>query len=691
MKKSFLSHWHAVVLLLVTWVLPISSIQAQVNELSTVLVTSTRFESEPDNLPVATQIISAKDIESSSANTLSEVLNKLGGVHTRTSFTGIPDAAVDLRGFGASGDQNTLILLNGQRLSENEGIAARLSAIPLNAIDRIEILRGSGSVLYGGGATSGTINILTKSAQKEGVYGSASVLLGSYDLQDQRAGIEAKNDNLRLMLNMQKYKTDNYRAGNEAQSDAVSGEIKLGSLDEFLALNFAADDQVSQLPGVRKVKPLAGLNEFLNDPRGITTPHDYLNSKTNQVTLRGERKTDNMTFAMDIGWRNKSRLSFGSFDTQGTSSGDSHIQVASFSPRILWKDTWASRPNLLTVGVDWADWQYGNQTIGTINQASLVESADQLNVAMYVRDEWMLSPNTKLDIGVRSERLTQGSDYAGHDEYGTELSAVRDVRRNLFANEVALNHQLTPNYLLYARAGQSFRVANVDENRCDLYAAKCASLLKPQINNGQEMGMQWLKKNVTFRMSLFNMNIRDEIHYNAYTAINTNLSPTHHRGLELEGSAQIMAMVDVGAKYTYTQAVSKEGIYSGFDGDLSFAPFAVDLQGKNIPLVPRNRLSINAGWQLEPLTRMNLFVNHVGSQYYDNDQANHFETMPSFTTVDLKLAHQWNKVNISIGINNLFDKAYYAYGVTNLSLTPSRYNVYPEARRNGYASVTYKF
>ena len=88
---------------------------------------------------------------------------------------------------------------------------------------------------------------------------------------------------------------------------------------------------------------------------------------------------------------------------------------------------------------------------------------------------------------------------------------------------------------------------------------------------------------------------------------------------------------------------------------------------------------------------MNLFVNHVGSQYYDNDQANHFETMPSFTTVDLKLAHQWNKVNISIGINNLFDKAYYAYGVTNLSLTPSRYNVYPEARRNGYASLTYKF
>jgi outer membrane receptor for ferrienterochelin and colicin len=147
MVITFVNRLQAVLLLLVFLVFPISESHAQSYELNTVVVTATRFDSEPDKSPVASQIITAEDIQFSSANTLSEVLNKLGGVHTRTSFTGIPDAAIDLRGFGASGDQNTLILLNGQRLSENEGIAARLSSIPLNAIDRIEILRGSGSVL----------------------------------------------------------------------------------------------------------------------------------------------------------------------------------------------------------------------------------------------------------------------------------------------------------------------------------------------------------------------------------------------------------------------------------------------------------------------------------------------------------------------------------------------------------------
>ncbi|WJJ93551.1 TonB-dependent receptor plug domain-containing protein [Neopusillimonas aromaticivorans] len=62
-----------------------------------------------------------------------------------------------------TGDQNTLVLLNGQRLSDFEGGTARLSSIPIESIERIEILRGSGAVQYGSGATAGTINIITKS------------------------------------------------------------------------------------------------------------------------------------------------------------------------------------------------------------------------------------------------------------------------------------------------------------------------------------------------------------------------------------------------------------------------------------------------------------------------------------------------------------------------------------------------
>ncbi|HCX34119.1 MAG TPA: hypothetical protein DHV08_11585, partial [Rhodocyclaceae bacterium] len=93
-----------------------------------IVVSATRFDSDPVETPVGIQVITAEDIRRSSAATLAEVLNKVGGVHTRISFLGTPDVPLDLRGFGATGDQNTLVLLDGQRISENELASPKLSA-----------------------------------------------------------------------------------------------------------------------------------------------------------------------------------------------------------------------------------------------------------------------------------------------------------------------------------------------------------------------------------------------------------------------------------------------------------------------------------------------------------------------------------------------------------------------------------
>ena len=90
-----------------------------------------------------------------------ELLMQFPGIHVRDN-SGSPNQQVDMRGFGIFGDQNTLILLDGQRISENEQTTVNWAAIPLSAIERIEIMRGSGAVLYGAGATGGTINIITK-------------------------------------------------------------------------------------------------------------------------------------------------------------------------------------------------------------------------------------------------------------------------------------------------------------------------------------------------------------------------------------------------------------------------------------------------------------------------------------------------------------------------------------------------
>jgi iron complex outermembrane receptor protein len=140
-----------------------STVFAQVTPLPSVVVTASRFATPLSDAPIGMTVIDLEQIAASTASNLPELLGQQVGIQVRDN-AGSPDRQIDLRGFGITGDQNTLILLDGRRLNENELASTRLSAIPLASIERIEILRGSGSVLYGGGATGGTIHIITRAS-----------------------------------------------------------------------------------------------------------------------------------------------------------------------------------------------------------------------------------------------------------------------------------------------------------------------------------------------------------------------------------------------------------------------------------------------------------------------------------------------------------------------------------------------
>lgn len=669
------------------------SVLANEATLSPVFITGSRFASSPQVIPIAAEVITSNDIQNSSATTLAEVLGKVGGVHTRSSFTGIPDSSIDLRGFGVAGDQNTLVLINGQRLSENEGTSARLSSIPLNSIERIEILRGSGSVLYGGGSTGGAINIITRTPDVNGVSGASSALFGSYNLQDYRTRIQAANGDWGLSLNGQKYKTDNYRHGNQASLESLNGEIRNGGLKNYLAFRFGADDQRSNLPGVRKINLATGANQFISDPRGVTTPNDNSNSKTNYLSLHGERHFQNMIVALDVGRRNKNRNSFGTFENnRGTSKAITDTQITNFSPRLLLNSPLYEMKNTLTVGADWSSWSYGNNAVGTGIAQSLVEIGSQNNRAFYIRDELNLTDKTRLSFGLREETVSQNNNYSGRDLWASS-TAVRSTQHKLTAHEFALQKTFNDGLSLYGRMGESFRVANIDENRCDLYVSRCADQLKPQTSKDQEIGIQWKSKITNLKLSVFKNNINNEIHYNPFSSRNMNLSPTVRSGVELAGKMVISKNFEIAGRYSRTEARFKSGLYQSFEtNDNSFTPFSIDLTGKTVPLVPRDRLSINMNWKMTEDSRMTLFANHVGSQRYDNDQANNSKKMPDYLTADIKFTHLLGAWRLNAGLNNIFDKDFFAYGVANVSGTSSlRYNVYPEARRNGYISAEYRF
>ena len=105
-----------------------------------VVVTATRFSEAQSELPVGVTVITAEQIGESTAANVPELLMQVPGIHVRDN-SGSPNQQVDMRGFGIFGDQNTLVLLDGQRISENEQTSVNWAAIPLSSIERIEIIQ----------------------------------------------------------------------------------------------------------------------------------------------------------------------------------------------------------------------------------------------------------------------------------------------------------------------------------------------------------------------------------------------------------------------------------------------------------------------------------------------------------------------------------------------------------------------
>ena len=117
--------------------------------LGTVKVSGARNTSLAGELPTGTVVIDREAIDSLPATNLADLLDSVGGLQSSRLY-GIngSNASVDLLGFGATGNQNTLILLNGRRLSNIDLTTPELTGIPLAAIERIEVLPGAGAALY---------------------------------------------------------------------------------------------------------------------------------------------------------------------------------------------------------------------------------------------------------------------------------------------------------------------------------------------------------------------------------------------------------------------------------------------------------------------------------------------------------------------------------------------------------------
>jgi len=142
-------------------------------------------------------------------------------------LAGTQNPQLDLRGFGITGDQNTLVLLDGLRLSEADLESAQLSAIPLESIERIEIVRGAGAVLYGAGATGGTINIITRRSPAGETRGNALARAGGFGTEELRGGFSRQGEVFGGGVAASYEDTDGYRSNSRYRQRSGFGRLDI--------------------------------------------------------------------------------------------------------------------------------------------------------------------------------------------------------------------------------------------------------------------------------------------------------------------------------------------------------------------------------------------------------------------------------------------------------------------------------
>jgi iron complex outermembrane receptor protein len=213
-----------------------------------VIVTATRFNEADPGVAANISVITRQDIRNMPATNLPDVLSTRAGVDVR-QLGGVMgrDGTVDIRGFGATATSNTLILVDGLRINPVDSGSIIWSSIPLESVERIEIIRGSGAVLYGDGATGGVINIITDKSGRP--RAAVTATLGSKDFKGADAQLANGNDKAYYNLFASYTDTNGYRDNGQQDQQSISGRAGwLLDRGEVFA-DFAAYKESAGQPG----------------------------------------------------------------------------------------------------------------------------------------------------------------------------------------------------------------------------------------------------------------------------------------------------------------------------------------------------------------------------------------------------------------------------------------------------------
>lgn len=416
--------------------------------LNPMMVTAARYEKRDVDIPAATEIYDQQKIEKLGANNVMEVVKNIPGFTLTASPTG--NTYIGFRGIAKD---NVAILVNGIPLNQDGNYD--LESISADIIDRIEVVKGGATVLYGSNASAGVINIITnKKAAKN------KVLIGFGDKNKFKGAVNVATDKLQLSYSRQQSKDRGFVYKNSGASNYYTGD-KLEK--DSLNLQYAISDNLSlQYMYSKKV------SDCSKSVNGVYKPGFHSDIKYNFGQLRYVNDDLQATvFFRNRDWK---------FNTSTHQKG--HNYGADLQDKFKLGNT------MLTVGAN-----YENENTKNSNN---IEAAKRDSAAVFFMTETEVSDKTKIFLGAREAYV---------EESGSK-----------FCPQFQVMHSLGTDDNIYLNVNRSMRAPHVNEQW-----GTSTQLMNPDLKaeNGWNYEFGWKKKlaaDELFKVNLYHMDINDRIY-----------------------------------------------------------------------------------------------------------------------------------------------------------------------------------
>jgi len=587
-------------------------IDEEINLEAIEIISSPRIELPFSENSRTIQVITEEEIESSPATNISELLQQIAGVDIRRR--GVSGIQADLYIRGGTFDQ-TLLLIDGFKVEDAQtGHHTMNMAIPIDVIERIEIIKGAASRIYGQNAFTGAINIVTKEAVKN--ERSRKIGFGSFEQRDISLTLHQSYENSSFITHYSRQSSEGYRYNTDFtnNNNFIKSNFKIKALPFNMIASF----------NERKF----GANGFYASPEAID---QYEETQASLLGVSTEIKSGSVIIKPKIYWkRNQDMYIYLRHDP----SVYRNLHITN-KTGIELNGSSTSKAGITGFGIDVASVSLSSNNLGNRNRT-------MINV--FIEHQFKLLKN-RLDI-------TPGVAF----NYFSDFKFNKNYKNNFFRNFLAfpgldIGYKINDNFRIYTNIGYTYRAPTYT----DLYYSSPTTVgnekLIPEKALSEEVGIRYFKNKLNFSLVLFNRKAKDLIDY--VKAIEsdpwqaTNIRELNTSGLEasmrikLYGKNKKTHYINFGYSYLKDDLEPSE---------IQFSKYAINSLKHHITS------SINLA----------ISKNLSGSLIYKYSERT---TGENYTVVDIKNTLIIKNLNFSLIINNIFDTE---YSETNLVPMPGR-------------------